>query len=336
VEALRRQGRFSALRKRSVKVGDAAVASTVGTIMSLLVFLAFLSLFTTQYIPVWMTENESQHGDQVLSEMACIRSATDMLIGFNDRNTESFCAIKMGANGVPVFAAPTAGVISVNSREPGVPAPDQDRADANIMEVDYIDAQTTTPRFGQSAGRIQLYMPNRYFVPQTYAFEDGGIILNQSDGEWMRVGPHMRVERSGNTLVNMSFRIMSFVGKTESQVGVNAIGVKLRLMNVIEPDEQFYGASACPTDPSVAISNRTTTIIVYSNYVRAWQRWFDSSLQSAGLSSSAPSPQPCLGSPIPADYSITVSGLRITVVVRNLSYFSLTDAVFNLKIGEET
>lgn len=337
VELLTRQGRFSKLRRRAASDRQLAVASTVGTIMSLLVFLAFLSLFTTQYIPVWMTENEAQHGDEVLTQMACIRSATDLLILSGDRDTSSFCAIKMGANGVPVFAAPTAGIITLSSREPSVPATDQERADANIVEVNYNDSTTGVPRAGQSAGRLELYMPNRYFVQQTYAFENGGIVLNQTDGEWMRVGPHLRAERTGNTLVNMSFRIMSFVGKTESQVGVNAIGIKLRLMNVIDPEDHFYGATGCPTDPTVAISNRTTTIIIYSNYVKAWQRWWDSTLQDYGLSSSAPVPNPCPApNNIPADYTISVSGLRITVVIRNLSYFSLTEATFNVKMGEET
>jgi hypothetical protein len=202
--------------------------------------------------------------------------------------------------------------------------------------VNYNDSGTTNPISRQSAGRIQLYMPNRYFVQQWYSFENGGIVLNQSDGEWLRVGPHMRVERSGNTLVNMSFRIMTFVGKTESTVGVAATGIKMMLMNEIAPDEQFYGSQGCPTDPTVAISNRNMSIIVHTNYVKAWVRWFDSALSSAGLSSTPAVPNPCIGSPIPADYGITVSGKRITVTIRNLSYFSLLEGIFSLKIGEET
>jgi hypothetical protein len=336
VESVTRVSRFSALRKRRDIVCDLGVASTVGTIMSLLVFLAFLSLFTTQYIPVWMTENEAKHGDDILTEMACIRQSADLLILSADRNTEAFCALKLGADGVPVFAAPTAGILSMNSREPGTPGPLQELADASVIEVDYNDSGSSNPISRQSAGRVQLYMPNRYFVQQWYSFENGGIVLNQSDGEWLRVGPHMRVERSGNTLVNMSFRIMTFVGKTESKVGVAAEGVKMMLMNEVVPDEQFYGSQGCTTDPAVAVSNRSLTIIVHTNYQKAWVRWFDSTLAAAGLSSAPPAPQPCAGQPIPADYTISQSPLRVTVTIRNLSYFSLLEGIFSLKLGEET
>src|SRR4030067_2659533 len=44
---------------------DEGVASTVGTIMALLVFLTFLSHITNQYVPVWMKDSEAGHMGEV-------------------------------------------------------------------------------------------------------------------------------------------------------------------------------------------------------------------------------------------------------------------------------
>jgi len=48
---------------------DDGVASTVGTIMALLVFLTFLSLITNQYVPVWMKDSEAGHMGEALGQL---------------------------------------------------------------------------------------------------------------------------------------------------------------------------------------------------------------------------------------------------------------------------
>ena len=51
--ALTRSSRVALLKK-----DRQGVASTVGTIMALLVFLAFMALITNTYVPAWMMDNE--------------------------------------------------------------------------------------------------------------------------------------------------------------------------------------------------------------------------------------------------------------------------------------
>src|SRR4030067_2868702 len=56
---------------------DEGVASTVGTIMALLVFLTFLSLITNQYVPVWMKDSEAGHMGEALGQIGEFKSDID-------------------------------------------------------------------------------------------------------------------------------------------------------------------------------------------------------------------------------------------------------------------
>ncbi len=56
--------------KRRLNGSEQGVATTVGTIMALLIFLSILSLITQQYVPVWMEDNEAYHMDEVKGQFA--------------------------------------------------------------------------------------------------------------------------------------------------------------------------------------------------------------------------------------------------------------------------
>ncbi len=56
------------------------MASTVGTLMALLVFLTLLTMFTNTYIPIWMKENEKTHMDEVLNQFGDLKGKVDSLI----------------------------------------------------------------------------------------------------------------------------------------------------------------------------------------------------------------------------------------------------------------
>ncbi|HYM39678.1 MAG TPA: hypothetical protein VEY12_05985, partial [Thermoplasmata archaeon] len=56
--------------RRDLRRDERGVASTVGTIMALLVFLTFLSLIVNQYVPVWMKDSEAAHMDSAVGQLA--------------------------------------------------------------------------------------------------------------------------------------------------------------------------------------------------------------------------------------------------------------------------
>ena len=104
-----------------IKRDREAVASTVGTIMALLVFLAFLSLFTNSYMPIWMEDNEREHMNEVMNQFGEIKSKVDSLV-LNSQITGQtsysvFVPMTLGSNGIPVFASATAGQLAYVPQE---------------------------------------------------------------------------------------------------------------------------------------------------------------------------------------------------------------------------
>src|SRR5207244_7048693 len=73
-------GAFMRILIRDIRGDEEGVASTVGTIMALLVFLTFLSLIVNQYVPVWMKDSEASHMNGSLGQFGGIKGAIDLQI----------------------------------------------------------------------------------------------------------------------------------------------------------------------------------------------------------------------------------------------------------------
>src|SRR5512137_1179812 len=182
---------------------DEGVAATVGTIMALLVFLTFMGIFTNQFVPVWMSDNESTHMSTVIEQFINLKSSIDVSISNNPNSliapSPIFVPITLSTGGIPVFAGPTAGILSLSpdttNRTPSL----------NLTYIWYADVGGTLKQYtldgsndGHSGGNLELYCPNRYFVEQKIIYEGGAVILNQSDGEFIIAGPQLSIRNFGS------------------------------------------------------------------------------------------------------------------------------------------
>src|SRR5438309_602552 len=84
---------------RDLRGDEEGVASTVGTIMALLVFLTFLSLIVNQYVPVWMKDSEASHMNNALGQFGGLNGAI----------------IRYQSDGQTVRAQPTFVVVKTNN-----------------------------------------------------------------------------------------------------------------------------------------------------------------------------------------------------------------------------
>src|SRR5881409_2021232 len=73
-------GAFMRILIRDIRRDEEGVASTVGTIMALLVFLTFLSLIVNQYVPVWMKDSEAAHMNTALGNFGSLKGAIDLQV----------------------------------------------------------------------------------------------------------------------------------------------------------------------------------------------------------------------------------------------------------------
>ena len=186
--------------RRRIRSDQDGVASTVGTVMALLVFLTLLSLIVNQYVPVWMKDSEAAHMNGALGQFSSMKSAIDLQnlaaqgSGSDYVPVTAASAVTLGVEGVPIFAVPTVGMLTSDP-------------DAGPFTVTF-DYLIPTPAGGdlrtrvreQSNGSIALDVVNRYYTPQKVVYENGAVIRAQRDGQVIRAQPTFLVTEVNQTL----------------------------------------------------------------------------------------------------------------------------------------
>lgn len=266
-----RGGTPKSRKRRFIKRDKEGVASTVGTIMALLVFLAFLGIFTTTYIPVWMLDNERAHMNEAINEFGELKGRIDSLIIVHQTtgtsNIDVFAPITLGSEGVPVFASPTIGEIGYT------PAGTGNYTGMNIKFNYTVSTPGGSERIqvdNDGGGRLELYAPNRYYVQQWLAYENGAIIIKQLDGQVMRGFPSIDVEKATGGNVSLDFTQIDFIGINTTIAGTGTVGVNMGLEYLDSQEFEFDDAE------SVVITFRT-------EYYEAWLEFFVEMCEEGGL-----------------------------------------------------
>src|SRR5438445_46768 len=84
---------------RDFRSDERAVASTVGTIMALLVFLTFLSVIVNQYVPIWMKDSEASHMNLSLGQFVRVHPTFSVLVANNSLDI-SFALVSLYGKGI--------------------------------------------------------------------------------------------------------------------------------------------------------------------------------------------------------------------------------------------
>lgn len=250
---------------RELRSDEQGVASTVGTIMALLVFLTFLSLIVNQYVPVWMKDSEASHMNSALGQFGGLKGAVDLQIlaaqaaqngGTAYIPVTTASAVNLGVDGVPIFAGPTLGVLS-------------SFPDAGVFTVtfDYLIRGTTTRVAEQSNGSVELDVGNRYYVPQRIAYENGAVIRFQGDGQVIRAQPVFDISNTNNSL-DVAFGLVSLYGRGIVS-GTSTEVVNTQLFSFDRQDYQGF-----PNNGIVWINHT-------SRYGQAWYSFVNSTLASS-------------------------------------------------------
>ncbi|TLZ90820.1 MAG: hypothetical protein E6K01_02410 [Methanobacteriota archaeon] len=272
---------------RDIRRDEEGVASTVGTIMALLVFLTFLSLIVNQYVPVWMKDSEASHMNGALGQFGGIKGAIDLQIlaaqaaqisGTHYIPVTASSAVSLGVDGVPIFAASTLGTLQ--SFPDGGPF---------TVSFDYLIRGVSTHVQEQSNGSIELDVGNRYYVPQKIAYENGAVIRYQSDGQVIRAQPTFSVVKTNNTL-DISFGLVSLYG-AGSVSGTSTEVVNTQVFAFDRQDYQGFPANA------VIWVNHT------SRYGLSWYRFLNQTLAGALNLGGSFCPSPLCPSPLDISYT---------------------------------
>jgi len=217
---------------RRIRQDESGVASTVGTIMALLVFLTFISLIVNQYVPVWMKDSEASHMGNAFGQFGALKGNVDlqMLAAQMASSAQleyipisSFTPVTLGVEGVPIFTSPTLGLLEANTTQRPF-----------TTQFRYLIQGVVTPASYRSTGRVSLEVFNRYYLHGSLTYENGAVVRAQADGQTVRAVPTFEVAIVGNR-VRIATTHVSLFGDGSAQ-GSSTEGVHAKLLGVSRDD----------------------------------------------------------------------------------------------------
>lgn len=195
-------------RRRRLSHQREGVVAVVGTLLSLLVFLALFGIFITQFLPLWMDENEAQFTGQAQSSFASLKSDVDLQATLH-APAEMGTPFVMASQGVPLLAQPTPGVLSFIPAQPGV--------FANVSVTP--GPSNSHPLYqNYSLGVVQMSLANRYFSPQTFEFEDDAVIQSQSAVSQIVLYPPTLAVNATGSQIGVSLTLLQLAGNASQTV----------------------------------------------------------------------------------------------------------------------
>ena len=181
---------------------EEGVASAVGTIFAILIFVTVLGIVITTYVPATMQSYEEQYSEGILNSMVQLTSDISFLISNYKAQSILLVPFDLASNYVPLFSTPTYGSINIT--------PPTGTNGEGTISVIYNNTNVTV------GGSIQVYTNNRYFTDEEYIYEYSSLIFNQV-GSGGKIGSVMESELfSINTPVeshpNITITLINLVG----------------------------------------------------------------------------------------------------------------------------
>jgi hypothetical protein len=303
-------------RSRRLHANGRGVVAVIGTLLALLVFFALFGVFLTQYLPVWMADNESQFVGQAAGAFAQFKSDVDLQYALGGPSVMGNPFV-LASQGVPLLAQPTEGTlaflptscppqqVTVGSttsyfsfytagllpagKTVGQPVNQYHCVFENVT-IGYGPGGIGTPYYQRAAGgSLEMILPNRYYSAETYYFEDDAVIQSQVGGyQVMLYAPPFNITTlASNTTITTSF-LQSF-GNSSTIVGQGSQELYSHLRYT-----QFLTSNGKYNSGTRTFLNTNFSIEIGTQFPCAWYSFFRHQMNVSNLPS--------------ADYTLTANG----------------------------
>jgi hypothetical protein len=296
-------------RARRFRSSQRGVVAVIGTLLALLVFFALFGIFLTQYVPLWMTENESAFTTQTAASFAQLKSYIDSQYVLGGPTVYGV-PFTMASQGIPLLAQPTGGTLTfVPTICPGgfVPTTNHTATAGQPKSPSFCVFENITLSSGPGnsgyysqhveQGILTMSLPNRYYSPQTFTYEDDGVIQTQaSSAELMAVPPPFNVTTFGtNTTLTSSFVSLFGNASTTISQGTQQVFSHLRYSQTLHSAGKYV--SGKPTANALNV-----TFEIGTQNPCAWVKYLYSAMNTSGVK---PALHPALGV---TSYNWTIPG----------------------------
>jgi hypothetical protein len=305
----RAQRRRGYRRFRGLHRDRRAVVSVVGTLLALLVFFALFGIFVTQYVPIWMADNEGAFSAHIQASLAQLKYSVDEQAASG--HEPSFATpFTLASDGIPLIATPTPATLNFIPHTQGV-----------YVDVAMQYGPSGRPNFDTNLtlGTIQATLPNRYYPGQTFDYEADAVIQSQGDTNQILLYPPTFVLNSSGSQTSGTFALVQLYGNATQVVSSGTVEVYSHYGNV-----QQYPSNGTPALPGAPFR---VTITIGTLFPCAWASYLNRSLSSAGLpaGSYTLTPSSCVPS-----HGVSTP---VKVVLTRLNSFDFILASFTIQIG---
>jgi type II secretory pathway pseudopilin PulG len=273
---------------------EEGAAGVVAIMLAILVVILLVTMVTSVWMPVWMEKREANQIRQVTSDFANLKATIDNQILQGDTTFSVANPVTLGTEGFSAFGSDSSGTLSINHFRD------------DELEY-YCNVRNTTGAVNVTCtGGMKYNSNNNYYVDQELAYENGAIILDQGEGELVRIGPQLTVEKFG-PVVKVDFVLITISGIETSIQGTSTILFQTQLVT-------YTAASHLFIDPD------WLNFTMITEYPSAWSRYFNNTLIEAGLTPAV-------------DYTLTVvDGTTIKLGIDNVQFFELGFALIKTDI----
>ncbi|MGP8073736.1 MAG: hypothetical protein ACLQD9_00065 [Thermoplasmata archaeon] len=279
-------------RARRLDRGKRGVVAVVGTLLALLVFFALFGIFLTQYVPLWMTDNERQFADGIESSFALLKSAVDEQYSLGGPATYA-TPFTLASQAVPLLSQPTQATLTfipANCPAGFFPANGTPEQPNNcifqhvLMGVGTAIHPATNHPFNEtsSVSVLQGTLPDRYYPSVNYYFEDDAVFLTQTGGhQLMIVPPPLNVTKVGpNTTVQSSYLQLFGNASVYTSQGTKDVFTHYDYSQPYSSSGRFATTTGTPVPFNF-------TFEVGTHNVCGWYTFLQSLVTTSGLVSSA-------------------------------------------------
>jgi hypothetical protein len=292
-------------RRRRLSGDRRGVVAVVGTLLSMLVFFSLFGVFISEYLPLWMNDNESAFTAQTQTSFAQLKSNMDLQTALQGPAVYA-TPFTMSSQGVPVLSQPTPGVLNFVPNTPGV-----------FVNVTMNPGPGGASQFYQnfSLGTLTMSLPNRYFSPQFFELEDDAVIQTQSSTQQLMLYPPGLALNASGTSYGVTLTLVQMLGNATQAVSTGTEEVYTHYLF----SQAFTSA---PTVGTVA-----GKLVLGTHYSCAWTRFLQTEFASAGLGAHATlTPSKCVT-------SNTGGATNLVVTFTGLASFTLVLAEFGVNVG---
>lgn len=298
----RRPARYrrTALRARRFRRDRRGVVSVVGTLLSLLVFFALFGVFLTQYLPLWMLQNEGLFVSQAQASLETLKQSVDDQAIFGAPQTYSV-AFTMNSQGIPLFAQPTQGALQFFSG--GCSGGFTSNATAwypvnvGACAFQHLGFWTGPGTSGVSSRQpvnltsvssyLQMTLPNRYFPSEKLYFENDAVLATQSGSQQLVLAaPPLNISVSGsNATFSTSFVQLAGFPAAAATQGTKNVYSSLISNTSYSSFGRFVKTTTTPNTPLAFNASYSIGTV----NVCAWYRLLSGIVNTSGIAKGVPS-----------------------------------------------